>query len=261
MKKQYLFVFILVLPLILIAAKTMTVQEFELEVWRLTNVQRAHYDIPLLAYDHGLADLSRLHSQNMLKHNFFAHKDHLGDEVGGRKMKYYPNLLVTTIGENLGKFRNSAGTFSPMEVIAGWMMSPPHRDNILNPEYTHLGVGLILNGETMYTTQNFATPITKMTSGLPKKLSKDKTYRLSFEYMSGQPSQKLTATLRFPNKNIIYKISEEQAMVGGQPLPICWSSATDFYVDVPFWAGKGDYKLCFGFDGGYFPEGITLSAK
>ena len=261
MKKHYLFVFILVLPLVLMAAQSMTIQEFELEIWRLTNVQRAYYKIPLLSYDHGLADLSRLHSQNMLKHNFFAHKDHLGDEVGGRKIKYYPSLLVTAIGENLGKFRNSSGAFSPMDVITGWMMSPPHRENILNPEYTHLGVGLVLKGDTMYATQNFATPITKMISGLPKKMSTDKTYRLSFAYLSAQAATKLTATLRFPNKNISYKISEEQAMVGGQPLPIRWTSQTAFNVDIPFLAGKGDYKLCFGFDGGYFPEGITLRAQ
>ncbi len=48
---------------------------------------------------------------------------------------------------------------SPDRVVAAWMASPGHRANILNPHYTHLGVGYALDadGRTHYT-QNFQLP-------------------------------------------------------------------------------------------------------
>lgn len=40
----------------------------------------------------------------------------------------------------------------------GWMDSPGHRENILNPEYTHLGVGVAYSPEHgYYLIQNFAS--------------------------------------------------------------------------------------------------------
>ena len=45
------------------------------------------------------------------------------------------------------------------QVVAAWMASPGHRANILNPRYTHLGIGYMFDsaGRT-YFTQNFQLP-------------------------------------------------------------------------------------------------------
>ena len=249
------------LALSLNAKGQMTVQDFEREVWRLTNVERSKYGLAPLHYDEGLAALAKRHCVNMLQQNFFAHRDPWGDEVAGRKNKYYPELIITSIGENLGKFTNSQRTFAPHECVTGWMNSPQHRANILDSGYTHLGVGIVLNGTEMYATQNFAAPIVKLHSQIPDKLSTKNIYRLSFEYMSGQDPRNISCTLIFPDPNATYQISDKQEMVGAMPLKINWNNKGTFEVDVPFRAGKGDYKLCFGFDGGYFPEGIALRAK
>lgn len=258
---------ILILAMFVICAglcakgKTMTVQEFEREVWRLTNQQRAKYSLPLLSYDEGLADLARYHSRNMLQQRFFAHRDHQGFEVAQRQKRYYPNLIVCSIGENLGKFTNSAQVFTPQEVVTGWMNSPDHRENLLSPEYTHLGVGLIFSGSTMYATQNFAAPLVKLRSNLPKSLNASKIYRLSLDYLSPKQRERLSCTLIYPDPKKAYKISDKQEMVGAQPLKLEWKSKSSFELLLPFLAGKGEYQLCFGFDGGYFPEGIPIRAK
>lgn len=43
-------------------------------------------------------------------------------------------------------------------VHQGWMDSPGHRENLLSPEYTHIGVGVAFSAEHgYYLTQNFAT--------------------------------------------------------------------------------------------------------
>lgn len=60
-------------------------------------------------------------------------------------------------GENLA-IGNAA--VSPATVVALWMGSQSHRDNILNPNYTHLAVGFIYDPDTNYRTfwaQYFST--------------------------------------------------------------------------------------------------------
>ncbi len=242
-------------------AKVYTIQDFEEEVWRLTNQERQRHSLPALQYEQGLAELGRIHSLNMVKHSFFAHRDHLGDEVADRQKKYYPKLVVTTIGENLAKFSNTAGTFSPREVVAGWMMSPAHKENVLHPDYTHTGVGIVLKGSKLYVTQTFASPLVRLRSKLPTSLDKDNLYRVSFDYLSDKDIERFGCTLIYPDPEMAYKISDEQEMVGAQPLEIEWREGNRFSVLLPFLAGRGNYKLCFGYNGGYFPDGVVVTAK
>ena len=40
----------------------------------------------------------------------------------------------------------AAGYATPEEVVAGWMNSPGHRENILSPNFTEMGVGMTSGG-------------------------------------------------------------------------------------------------------------------
>jgi len=53
-------------------------------------------------------------------------------------------------GENIAK-----GQRTPEEVVKDWMNSPGHRANILNKNYTKLGVGCYKSGSTYYWAQMF----------------------------------------------------------------------------------------------------------
>ncbi|KFZ32490.1 hypothetical protein JS44_04615 [Anoxybacillus flavithermus] len=53
-----------------------------------------------------------------------------------------------TAGENIAK-----GQRTPQEVVNAWMNSAGHRANILNRNFTHIGVGFDGNGN--YWTQMF----------------------------------------------------------------------------------------------------------
>jgi uncharacterized protein YkwD len=44
---------------------------------------------------------------------------------------------------------------SPEAQVKAWMNSSGHRRNILNPSYTEIGVGVVLNGKSPYGTQVF----------------------------------------------------------------------------------------------------------
>jgi uncharacterized protein YkwD len=57
-------------------------------------------------------------------------------------------------GENI-----AAGQRTPQEVVNSWMNSPGHRANILNRNYTKIGVGYASGGEYgTYWTQMFIRP-------------------------------------------------------------------------------------------------------
>lgn len=57
----------------------------------------------------------------------------------------------TALGENV-----AAGQLSVSSVMSGWMGSGGHRDSILNPKFTHVGVGLAISASnTPYWTQVF----------------------------------------------------------------------------------------------------------
>lgn len=53
-------------------------------------------------------------------------------------------------GENV-----AYGQRDPEDVMRAWMHSPGHRRNILNPNYSEIGVGVVLAGNTPYYTQTF----------------------------------------------------------------------------------------------------------
>ena len=55
----------------------------------------------------------------------------------------------------------AAGYSSPQAAFNGWMNSQSHRDNMLNPTYTEVGIGYIYVASSQfghYWTANFGTP-------------------------------------------------------------------------------------------------------
>jgi uncharacterized protein YkwD len=67
------------------------------------------------------------------------------------------------VGENIAYTYRSTG-FSASELghtlVQGWIDSPPHRKNLLDPSFVELGVGLAQSAETgyYYAVQNFGRP-------------------------------------------------------------------------------------------------------
>ena len=84
--------------------------------------------------------------------NYFEHESLDGREVADRaKSQGYD---FQTVGENI-----AVGQRDVAEVMQGWMNSPGHRENILRPQFTHLGSGVATGDfkgqESIYWTQNF----------------------------------------------------------------------------------------------------------
>ncbi|MDD2229385.1 MAG: CAP domain-containing protein, partial [Candidatus Cloacimonetes bacterium] len=203
----------------------------------------------------------RIHSRNMLKYGFFDHKDNFGRYVNDRKLLYYPELIVSSLGENLARFYNTDEIFTPEEIVTGWMNSPLHRENILNKDYTHMGVGVVNHKGFLLVSQTFANALVKRITPIPKKIKKKAKLTLQFEYMSPIEPGKLNASLRVPNKELRHQVAKNAFTIGSMPAQINWIDAKHMYVELSFVAGKGDYELSFGYGGGFYEQGVKLKVK
>ncbi|MBF2014650.1 MAG: pre-peptidase C-terminal domain-containing protein [Rivularia sp. T60_A2020_040] len=104
------------------------------EVVKLTNDYRTEHGLQPLTLNMELSKSAQLHSEDMAVSDFFSHTGSNGTRVSDRtKSAGYQSPYV---GENI-----AAGYMSAEEVVRGWMNSPGHRENILNPNYKEIGIG------------------------------------------------------------------------------------------------------------------------
>ncbi len=131
-----------------------TEAEVEQLIIVLVNDEREQYDLTTLSEDALLTSLAREHSTSMVENNFFGHERYPGE----RSLSY--NMSPGTMrGENLAKIPTRQyipGPYLSLQevcewAVSGWMDSPGHRDNILEPCYSMTGVGVSFSEEGAFT--------------------------------------------------------------------------------------------------------------
>ncbi|WP_329167077.1 CAP domain-containing protein (plasmid) [Streptomyces sp. NBC_01717] len=130
---------------------TQAMAELMIDVLVLTNAERAAAGVAPLLADLRLTEAAQAHSTDMVVRVFYSHTCPEGREPRHRAAAAgWPHPVV---GENI-----ACGQRSPVEVVRGWMDSPAHRANILNPTFTHVGIGYAVGGLAGgYWTQLFGT--------------------------------------------------------------------------------------------------------
>jgi uncharacterized YkwD family protein len=124
-------------------------RELETEVVRLVNVERSKVGIPSLKENGELSLIARDKSQDFINKNYFAHNSPTYGTPFEMLRTY--GIKFTEAGENIAKGQKSA-----VEVMDSWMNSPGHRENILNPNFNKLGVGVVEDNKgVLYWTQIF----------------------------------------------------------------------------------------------------------
>ena len=122
---------------------------YQQQVLDLVNAERTKRGISALTLDSNLSSVATKKSQDMVNKNYF---DHTSPTYGSPfdMMKQF-GISYRTAGENIAK-----GQKTPQEVVTAWMNSEGHRKNILNPNFTNLGVGIAKDSKgTTYWTQMF----------------------------------------------------------------------------------------------------------
>lgn len=108
------------------------------KVIELVNVEREKQGLSQLQYDSKLAQLAVIKGNDMLKRNYFEHYSSLYGYAWD--MAGIFDYSFTSIGENIAK-----NYTSPEAVVQAWLNSPSHKANMLNKNYTNIGIACVSN--------------------------------------------------------------------------------------------------------------------
>lgn len=113
-----------------------------------------------LLWHGGLAAASRQHSADMLRRQYVAHVTPEGVTAAQRLQR--ASIGYVACGENIGIVYGEAahGSRAVVEIHNAFMSQPRsmtnHRGNLLNPIWTHVGIGIAYNPDgALVATQNF----------------------------------------------------------------------------------------------------------
>lgn len=107
-----------------------------------------------LAWSAALAEAAGAHSSDMADNNYFAHAARNGERAGERAKQ--AGYRWKRIGENI-----AAGQDTPGSVVKGWLASPGHCANIMDPRFTEMGAAYAIGRKSdllIYWTQVFGAP-------------------------------------------------------------------------------------------------------
>ena len=163
MKKIMIFSAVLLLTAFQAAASEYT-DAVTRAVERLVNAERAKAGLPAFKRSAKLPSIALAHSRDMAQRNYISHVTPEGLDPSARAkkagydiVKKRGNSIRTGVGENLYEhqsvMRDEKGERPYLEsaqkvaeaAVKGWMNSPGHRRNILNPDYNYQGTGVAVS--------------------------------------------------------------------------------------------------------------------
>lgn len=112
---------------------------FATEVIRLVNVERAKVGAGALVAQDQLSQAAQKHTIDMGCNFFMSHTGSDGSTLATRLVSFGYTSYIKA-GENV-----AAGYATPQEVMDAWMASSGHRANILDPVFTEIGIGYVVN--------------------------------------------------------------------------------------------------------------------
>ena len=122
--------------------------EGERELLDLANQARAQAGVKPLQIDDGLTQAARAHATAMAGQRQLSHQ-FAGEAELAQRLAADCALHLDQVGENVGY----AGSVDQAQ--QGFMHSPPHRENLLNPAYNVAGFGVVRAGYSLYVAQDF----------------------------------------------------------------------------------------------------------
>ncbi|MGW2173709.1 CAP domain-containing protein [Streptomyces sp. NPDC001705] len=118
------------------------------KVVELVNAERSKAGCSPVTVNAALTKAAQAHSEDMAATGTMSHSGSNGSS---------PEDRITNAGYNWSSYGENVayGYETPEKVMAGWMSSPGHKENILNCDFKEIGVGLAQPGS--YWTQDFGT--------------------------------------------------------------------------------------------------------
>jgi uncharacterized protein YkwD len=101
-----------------------------------------------------LTDAALAHSRDLARHDRLSHEGSDGSTPAARVAR--ENYAWRLVGENV-----ASGPTTAEEVMEGWLDSPGHCENLMNPRFTDMGLAYTVDAKSesgVYWAQVFATP-------------------------------------------------------------------------------------------------------
>jgi uncharacterized protein YkwD len=120
----------------------------ERAVFHLLNDDRQAAGVAAVEWDDQLAQAARRHAFELAKHHALSHQ--FPGEPDLKQRIIATGLRFDKLAENV------AFADTPDEINQSFLNSPPHRLNMLNPDYNAVGIGAVRMGQELYVVQDFA---------------------------------------------------------------------------------------------------------
>jgi len=143
------------LALLLLVALAFGQSGLERAVFEAANRARVEAGRDPLAFDPALYQAARAHAEDMLKRGYFGHVGPGGPRLEERLWR--AGVYALKVAENLYQLE---GPYLPADfarrAVEGWMGSPGHRKNLLDPGFNRMAVAVLGRGERYVAVQEFA---------------------------------------------------------------------------------------------------------
>lgn len=114
--------------------------DYRKEIFQMVNAERTANGLPKLEIDERLNALADKKAKIMADEKNLSHTaggySSFSDLIKENNIKYW------TVGENI-----ASGWRTPKEVMEAWLASKGHRANILNPKFSHIGLGKAVDSD------------------------------------------------------------------------------------------------------------------
>jgi hypothetical protein len=127
------------------------------QLFALANQSRAAASLPPLQWDQSLASAALQHCLRMAREGPIAHR--YGDEPDLTLRAAQAGAHFSLIEENI-----AVGPY-PASIHQGWMRSPDHRANLLNPAVDRVGIAVVQRGGALFAVADYAHAEPVLTRG------------------------------------------------------------------------------------------------
>ncbi len=138
------------------------VANLEKAMFKLINRDRSSNNVDLLQFSSRLCNVARIHSRDMARSDKVFHDlpgcQNLSERLQGAGLK------VLKQGENV------ASALSVEDAQESLMKSPGHRQIMLDPDFSSVGIGIVIQGNHLYITQNFVSFIPEVSPSQGKRM-------------------------------------------------------------------------------------------
>ena len=109
----------------------------------LLNGERADAGLAPLTLNDKLSSAATAYAADLVGYSYFSHTGRDGSGLLDRveRTGYLPRNAGWVLGENLAWGTGALAT--PGAIMQAWMNSPAHRENVLNPDFREVGIGVV----------------------------------------------------------------------------------------------------------------------